>query len=265
MATKLRLVDRSPLQPAGVVMLIASLAIASLGSPGLLLPVRAQETSPPAAPTIEQRQRQIAELRAAAHQHLEDAQFWSALILAEVVLERTRAQAAAGGAPVDEAAAAARSQQIARRIFAEWKQAAPESAAPYLASLQAEVPPEQRDDYVLGLLDRFPDDAKVLARSLKILARREQGQRAAELVEGALGRHPERTEAWQRAVRFYEEQRNAARLRALAGAWLDRQPASAGALDAWLRWGDAARDPAAAQAPVERSLSGPGIEQAAVR
>jgi uncharacterized protein len=259
MAAKLRLVDRSPLRPAGLAMLIASLACA-----GLSLPVRAQEGSPPAAMTIEQRQRQIADLRAAAHQHLEDAQVWSMLIVAEVVLDRTRAQAEAGGAPVDEAAAAARSKQIARRIVEEWKQAAPESAAPYMASLQAEVPPEQRDDYVIGLLDRFPDDPKVLASSLQILARREQGQRAAELVEGALGRHPERAETWQLAVRFNQDQHNAARLHDLANAWLERQPASAEALNAWLRWGDAARDPAAAQLRVERSLSGPGIDLARV-
>ncbi|HXO26775.1 MAG TPA: hypothetical protein VOA80_05495, partial [Thermoanaerobaculia bacterium] len=259
MAAKLRLVERSPLRPAGVAMLIASLALA-----GLSLPVRAQEGSPPAGMTIEQRQRQIGELRAAAHQHLEDAQVWSLLIIAEIVLDRTRAQAEAGGAPVDEAAAAARAKQIARRIVEEWKQAAPESAAPYMASLQAEVPPEQHDDYVLGLLDRFPDDPKVLARSLQILARREQTQRAAELVEGALGRHPERAETWQLAVRFYQDQHHAARLHDLANAWLDRQPASAGALDAWLRWGDAARDPAGAQLRVERSLSGPGIDLARV-
>lgn len=255
MAAKLSLVDRSPLRPAAAAMLAASLACA-----GLFLPVRAQESSPPAGTTIEQRERRIGELRAAAHQQLEDAQVWSMLIVAEIVLDRARAQAEAGGAPVDEAAAAARGKQISRRIVEEWKQAAPESAAPYMASLQAEVPPEQRDDYVLGLLDRFPDDPKVLARSLQILARREQGQRAAELVEGALGRHPERAETWQLAVRFYQDQHHAARLRDLANAWLERQPASAAALDAWLRWGDAARDPAAAQLRVERSLSGPGID-----
>lgn len=67
--------------------------------------------------------------------------------------------------------------------------------------------------------------SRLLGRVLFILARREQAQRATELMEGALERHPERAELYPIAFGFYGHvMPNETRRRELIEAWIERLP-----------------------------------------
>src|SRR5258708_635747 len=208
-----------------------------------------------ADPNLQQAERRLAEARAMVSERPEVAEGWTILLMAQTMLTNQRGQLAAGGAPVDAEALAAQHRAETQSILADWKQARPMDAMPYLVTMQGEVPAERQDDYVLGLVERFPDDPKLLARVAQILNRREQSQRAAQLVDAALERHPERSEMWAVALRCYSDQRNAARQSELSKAWIERMPTDSAALRNWLASSDAGHDPKTAAALVEGYLA----------
>jgi TPR repeat protein/Tfp pilus assembly protein PilF len=212
------------------------------------------------APTPEQMEEQVRQMRAAAKEHPDNPQVWGALMMTETVLLNARAQQ--GGA-VDEAALREAQRAMVARVMAEWKAARPEDAMPYLAEMQSSVPPERIDDAVLALLPRFPDDARLLGRVLQILARREQAERASALIEAALERHPERSELYQTAIGFYAHMvRNETRARELATAWVEHQPGNADALRNWLFDQSTPRDSAETAERVERFVAAGGADPA---
>ncbi len=221
------------------------------------LAARPAAPAAPAVPSLEDLERQVEQAREATRTYPEEPGTWGALIMSEVVLANVRAQTAAGGAPADQVAVAAESRAISRRILEEWKRARPNDAVPFLVEMQSTVPPAEQDDYRVDLLERFPDDPRLLSQVVRILSGREQSARAGELVEAALARHGEVSELWNVALRFYADQNNESRQRELVNAWLERLPGDANALSNWLSSADAARDRALAQARVERFVALP--------
>lgn len=210
-------------------------------------------------PTVEQAEEQVRKIREALKDPSAPPETWGMLMMAEAVLLQARRLKEVGDAPADETM---REQQraLSQRILAEWKAARPDDPTPYLSEMQGTVPPEQMDDAVLSLLPRFPDNPRLLGRVLPILSRREQGQRATELIEGALERHPERPDLYPVALGFYQRLNNTTRQQELAEAWIERMPGDAGAMRWWLSQNPASRDPRKMQERVERFVTAGGSD-----
>jgi TPR repeat protein len=212
----------------------------------------------PQGPTLAQAAEQVRAIRATLKDPSAPPQTWGVLMMSEMMLLRLRAEKAAGGGPVDETALGEQQHKLRDRIFAEWKTTRPEDSTPYLAEMQGSVPAERMDDAVLGLLPRFPDDPRLLNRAIKILAQREQANRASELIEAALERHPERSELYATAVGFYRDVNNEPRRHELAEAWIERLPGDGNALRAFLDEPAQGRDPKESAARVERFVAAGG-------
>ncbi len=224
----------------------------------LFLPVIVQ--AQPQEMTVAQAEEQVRQIRATLHKDRSaPPEAWGSLMMAETILLSLRTRQS--GAPVDAAALQEQQRALRDRIFAEWKEARPDEATPYLAEMQGSVPPEKMDDAVLGLVPRFPDDPRLLARAAQILARREQAQSAAELLDAALARHPERSELYGVTIGFYRGLNNETRRREVAEAWIEHQPGNPDALRNWLNdelmRPASARDPRDAAGRVERFVSSP--------
>jgi hypothetical protein len=129
-------------------------------------------SSEPQGPTLEQAEANVRAVRATLKDPATPPQTWGVLMMSEIVVLRLKAEKAAGGGAIDEAALAEEQRKVRDRVFAEWKATRPGDSTPYLAELQGSVPPERMDDAVLGLLPRFPDDPPLLGRALQILSRR---------------------------------------------------------------------------------------------
>ena len=234
---------------------LLTIALAGLAASG-----RAQApgaSSESQGPTLEQAEANVRAIRATLKDPKTPPQTWGVLMMSEIVVLRLKAQKAAGGGAIDEAALAAEQRKMRERVFAEWKAARPGDATPYLAQMQGSVPPERMDDAVLGLVPHFPDDPRLLGRALQILSRREQVKQASELIEAALERHPESSELYGIAVNFFNEA-NETRRHELIEAWIERQPGDANALRTFLGEPPASRDPRESARRVERFVAAGG-------
>ncbi|MFY9825420.1 MAG: hypothetical protein WAM82_28855, partial [Thermoanaerobaculia bacterium] len=218
----------------------------------------------PQGPTLAQAEEQVRAIRATLKNPSTPPQTWGVLMMSEMVLLRLRAQKAAGGGPVDEAALKEEQRKVRERVFAEWKATRPDDSTPYLAEMQGSVPPERMDDAVLGLVPRFPDDPRLLGRALQILSRREQPKQASELIEAALERHPERSELYGTAINFFSEVNNETRRHELAQAWIERLPGDGNALRAFFGEPPSSRDPRESAARVERFVAAGGADSSRV-
>ena len=224
--------------------LIARAAIAQSSQPPA-------EPTPPQGLTIEQAEEQVQKISASLDSRTAPPEAWGTLLMAEMLLLKLSAEEDG----LDEEALQAAQSRLRQRHFAEWKSAQPNDPAPYLAEVEGTVPPAGRDDAVLDLLPRFPDDPRLLGRALQILSGRQETERASALLEGALTRHPERSALYPLALGFYRQAGDETRQRELVEGWIERQPGSADALRAWLAQPASARDPREAANRVDRFVS----------
>lgn len=214
-------------------------------------------TAEPQGPTLEQAEANVRAIRATLKDPASPPQTWGVLMMSEIVVLRLKAQKAAAGGAIDEAALAEEQRKMREHVFAEWKAARPDDATPYLAQMQGSVPPEHMDDAVLGLVPRFPDDPRLLGRAVQILSRREQAKQASELIEAALERHPESSDFYGIAVNFFNEV-NETRRHELVEAWIERRPGDANALRTFLGEPPSSRDPRESARRVERFVAAGG-------
>jgi TPR repeat protein len=225
---------------------------------------RAQEPAAEAPPSVQEIEKKVAELRAHLHAHPETPQGWGMLTMTEVMLLRTRMFAEANGAEPDQALLAEKQRAIVLRVREEWKAALPNDPTPYLQEMNESVPPAQRDDFVMSLRGRFPDDRGLLQRAVDILIKRDQGAQAEALVMAALAQHPDDSSFWRYAVSFFGQRNNEAKVRALTESWIERMPGDSGALEAFLNSGILERDPETSHARLERMLAMPPFDAARV-
>jgi TPR repeat protein/predicted Zn-dependent protease len=221
----------------------------------------AGEEEPNPAHWLAEAEKNLAQARSEIAKRADDPQFWGVLTMMEVMVAHHRATVAAAGdaekiVPPDNRA-------ISARVLSEWKKLRPQAATPYLVEIQ-ELPPERQEEAVLALLDRFPDDHHLLARTITILSQRHEAARATALVEAALERHPERSELWPLAIRLAESQGLVSRQRELLDGWLDRHPHDANAFRTWMDSWDPGRDPRVAHARVVEFLSSKSVDASRV-
>jgi TPR repeat protein/predicted Zn-dependent protease len=233
---------------------LLTIALAGLATSAWSQPPAPSTESEAQGPTLEQAEDNVRAIRATLKDPAAPSQAWGVLMMSEIVVLRLKAQKAAGGGTVDEAALAEEQRKLRERVSAEWKATRPGDSTPYLAEMQGSVPPERMDDAVLGLLPRFPDDPTLLGRALQILSRREQAKRGSELIEAALERHPERSELYGLAINFFGEV-NETRRRELTETWIERLPGDANALRAYLSEPPSSRDPRQSARRVERFVT----------
>ncbi len=243
--------------------LASAIAVASLLSClGVSSPLPAQE---PAEPSIEQAIAQqeagLAEIRRRLREHPEDGQTWRGLLMMEGMLAMMRHNAVALGTPFPQADSSA----LRQRILGEWKAARPGDGEPFLAEIEnSGLQGAPREEAVLELVRRFPEQAGVLKAGAQVLRGRGEHQAATEMVEGYLARHPEDAEAYALVVQHHLAQENGGRARAVLGEWMARFPQDLRALESWLRSSAAAADPEAARGAIERLATLPPANQETV-
>jgi len=236
---------------------LLTIALAGFAASGRAQSPATSTEAEPQGPTLEQAEANVRAIRATLKDPASPPQTWGVLMMSEIVVLRLKAEKAAAGGAIDEAALAVEQRKMRERVFAEWKTTRPGDSTPYLAEMQGSVPPERMDDAVLGLVPRFPDDPRLLGRAVQILSRREQAKQASELIEAALERHPESSDFYGIAVNFFNEV-NETRRHELVEAWIERRPGDANALRTFLGEPPSSRDPRESARRVERFVAAGG-------
>ncbi len=163
-------------------------------------------------------------------------------------------QAVMQSATSGEADPQAAGERRFREILAEWKAARPRDGGPYLAELWREPDSPLRQQKILDLAARFPDDPAMSEHASRVLAEQGKPTQAVELLESFVEAHPEVARGFELLAAAYEQNGNRPAAHDVAVDWLRRFPGEAAALAAWLRTVGAELTPAAIEEMVGGAL-----------
>src|SRR5690606_35452600 len=196
---------------------------------GAALPGQAQEGGSIEEMLAEQ-ERGIAEARALVEADPANAQAWASLI--QLTAMRAVLEANQRGEAPEVARAASR--QASELLIAEWISRRPRDGGPHLARLYLDPHGAERDERLLALAERYPDDPAVLESAARLLASRGEHEAAGLLLGGYHERHPEDRQGYRLMLDNLASAGDTGGQRAVLRAWLDRYPSDAEALAAWL-------------------------------
>ena len=183
----------------------------------------------PAAHIVAQRQ-VIASLRAQIDQKPDDPQLWEALLIAAPMSAMMEANLSAGAGETDPGLAARLAQQAFDAVIAEWRSRRPNDAGPYVAEARRMPSGKARDDELLALATRFPEDPAALAPAVEVLRGRGELARVTELLTAFVERHPGDWRGYRLLVGHRQVEGNRTAAMELLARWLDAHPADPRAL-----------------------------------
>ncbi|MCB1057907.1 MAG: SEL1-like repeat protein, partial [Acidobacteria bacterium] len=193
------------------------------------------------------------ELRAKVAADAKDSDAWRALLMIEPF--RVVQQLLVQDPNATREARNDAGKRVVAQVLAAWIAADPSAAGPWLIQAGRELEGDARDDFVLGLPARFPDDPAAFEAAERVLRARGEAQKAGEMLEGFARRHPDLPGAYQLVFRHFQDQGNTPRAQEWLDRWLARWPGSGEALDAWLSSQEAQRDPEAMRPALEQFLA----------
>lgn len=144
-------------------------------------------------------------------------------------------QAVMQSATSGEADPQAAGERRFREILAEWKAARPRDGGPYLAEISREPDSPARQQKVLDLAARFPDDPAMVEHASRTLDEQGKATQAADLIEAFVETHPDVARGYELLEARYEQNGNRPAANDVATDWLTRFPGDAAALSSWLR------------------------------